>query len=164
MFLWWTLTKFYWIGMIPLFLICLLFVGILTSLLATRSYREGAYLYQDHFGPLSWHSEMPRRRHETWHPSPSQYTDTEPTCRCAIHFCVEPHWKAQLPKFKSWVWPGQRRTFLTCCARSGLYYYMLSRQCTVRSPEERLPYQPGIEPGSVACESSTKSARPRRLL
>ena len=144
--------------------VCLFVCLCLTSLLTTRSYQRRCLLVP---GPL-WTIElalwMPRRRHETWHPSPSQYTDTEPTCRCAIHFCVEPHWKLQLPKFKSWVWPGQRRTFLTCCTRSGLYYYMLSRQCTVRSPEERLPYQPGIEPGSVACESSTKSARPRRLL
>ena len=31
------------------------------------------------------HTEMPSRRHRTRHPTPSKYTDTGPTCRCAIH-------------------------------------------------------------------------------
>ena len=28
---------------------------------------------------------MPCRRYRTWHPTPSQYTDTGPTCRAGIH-------------------------------------------------------------------------------
>ena len=30
---------------------------------------------------------MSCRRHRTWHPTLSLYTDTERTCRCAIHWC-----------------------------------------------------------------------------
>ena len=30
-------------------------------------------------------------------PIQSQYTDTEPICRCAIHCCRTSHWNAQLP-------------------------------------------------------------------
>ena len=28
---------------------------------------------------------LPYRRHRTWHPTPSQYTETGPTYRCVIH-------------------------------------------------------------------------------
>ena len=31
------------------------------------------------------HTGMPCLRHRTGHPTPSQYTDTGPTCRCAVH-------------------------------------------------------------------------------
>ena len=41
----------------------------------------------------------PCHRHRTWHSTPSQYTDTGPTCHCAIHWCRMSHWNAQLPIF-----------------------------------------------------------------
>ena len=53
------------------------------------------------------HTEMPCRRHRTQHPTPSQYTDTGPTCRCAIHRCGTSHWNTQLPIFMSWVRPDR---------------------------------------------------------
>ena len=33
----------------------------------------------------------------TRHPTPSYYTDTGPTCRCAIQWCDTSHWNTQLP-------------------------------------------------------------------
>ena len=53
------------------------------------------------------HTEMPCRRHRTRHPTPSQYTDTGPTCRCAIHRCGTSHWNTQLPILMSWVRPDR---------------------------------------------------------
>ena len=50
---------------------------------------------------------MTSRRHRTWHPTPSQYTDTGPTCRCAIHWCGTSHWNTQLPILMYWVWPDR---------------------------------------------------------
>ena len=41
------------------------------------------------------HTRMSCHRHRTWHPTPSQYTDTGPTCRCAIHWCRTSHWYTQ---------------------------------------------------------------------
>ena len=55
--------------------------------------------------PMCCHTGIPRRRHRTRHPTPSQYTDTGPTCRCAIHWCGTSHWNTQLPVSKSWVRP-----------------------------------------------------------
>ena len=46
---------------------------------------------------------MPYRRHRTWHTILVQYTDTGPTCRCAIHWCGTSHWNTQLPVLMSWV-------------------------------------------------------------
>ena len=46
-------------------------------------------------------------RHMTWHPTPSQFTDTGPTCRCAIHWCGTSHWNTQLPILMSWVRPDR---------------------------------------------------------
>ena len=37
------------------------------------------------------HTRIPCHRYRTWHPTPSQYTDTGPTCRCAIHWCGTSH-------------------------------------------------------------------------
>ena len=45
----------------------------------------------------SQHTGMPCRRHRTWHPTPSQGTETGPTCRFAIHWCGTLHWNKQLP-------------------------------------------------------------------
>ena len=42
--------------------------------------------------PMCWHTGMPCRRHRTRHPTPSQYTDMGPTCRCPIHWCGTSHW------------------------------------------------------------------------
>ena len=57
--------------------------------------------------PMCCHTEMPCRRHRTRHPTPSQYTDTGPTCRCAIHWCGTSHWNTQLPILMSWVRPDR---------------------------------------------------------
>ena len=50
---------------------------------------------------------LPRCRHGTWHPTLSQYTDTGPTCRCAIHWCAMSHWNTQLPILIPWVRPDR---------------------------------------------------------
>ena len=47
--------------------------------------------------PMCYHTGMPCRRHRTWHPTLSQYTDIEPTCRCAIYWCGTSHWNTPLP-------------------------------------------------------------------
>ena len=57
--------------------------------------------------PMCCHTGMPCRRHMTWHPTPSQYTYTGPTCRFAIHWCGTSHWNTQLPILMSWVRPDQ---------------------------------------------------------
>ena len=46
--------------------------------------------------PMCCHTGMPCRRHRTRHPTPSQYTDTGPTCRCAIHWCETSHWNTAI--------------------------------------------------------------------
>ena len=53
------------------------------------------------------HTEMPCLRHRTRHPTLSQYTDTGPTCCCAIHWCGTSHWNTQLPILMSWVRPDR---------------------------------------------------------
>ena len=55
--------------------------------------------------PMCCHTEIPWPRHRTWHPNPSQYTDTGPTCRCAICWCWTSCWNAQLFILMSWVPP-----------------------------------------------------------
>ena len=50
---------------------------------------------------------MPQTQDTTPHPTPSQYTDTGPTCRCAIHWCGTSHWNTQLPILMSWVRPDR---------------------------------------------------------
>ena len=50
---------------------------------------------------------MPCRRHRTWNPIQSQYTDMGPTCRCAIHWCGTSHCNTQLPILMSWVRPDR---------------------------------------------------------
>ena len=49
------------------------------------------------------HTGLAYRRHRAWHPTPSQYTDTGSTCRCAIHWCGASHWNTQLPILMYWV-------------------------------------------------------------
>ena len=51
-----------------------------------------------------WYA-MPQTQDTT--PTSSQYTDTWPTCRCAIHWCGTLHWKTQLPVLISWVRPDR---------------------------------------------------------
>ena len=57
--------------------------------------------------PMCCHTGMPCCRHRTWHPTPSQYTATGPTCRSAIHWCGTSHWNRQLPILISWVRPDR---------------------------------------------------------
>ena len=45
------------------------------------------------------HTGKPCRRHRTWPPTPSQYTNTVLTCSCAFHWCGTSHWSTQLPNF-----------------------------------------------------------------
>ena len=55
--------------------------------------------------PMCCHTGMSCHRHRTQHSTLSQYTDTGPTCRCAIHWCGTSHWNTQLPILMSWVRP-----------------------------------------------------------
>ena len=41
--------------------------------------------------PMCCHTGMPCRRRRTWHSILLQYTDTGPTCHCAIHWCGTSH-------------------------------------------------------------------------
>ena len=105
------------------------------------------------------HTEMPCRRHRTWHPTPSQYTDTGPTCCCAIYWCGTSHWNTQLPILMSWVRPN-RETL----PRSSTHTHqrklnlMLSWWSSRKYRTNRV-----LNPGPVVCESITLSARPQRL-
>ena len=54
--------------------------------------------------PMCCHTGTPCRRYRTWHPTPSQYTDTGPICRCAIHWCGTSHWNTQPPIFSHTQW------------------------------------------------------------
>ena len=81
-----------------------------------------------------------KHRHRTWHPIPSQYTDTGPTCHCAMHWCGTSHWNTQLPILMCLVRPDHEilpRPF-THIANAELYDAVIvvvsqkfGRQCTV---------------------------------
>ena len=78
------------------------------------------------------HTDMPCRRHRTRHPTPSQYTDTGPTCHCAIHCC-----NTQLPILMSWVRPSPDRKILPWLStqtseRSTLWYWYGGSQSEAR--------------------------------
>ena len=112
------------------------------------------------------HTGMPRRRHRTWYPgfTPSQYTNTGPTCGCAIHWCGTSHWNTQLPILMSSIRPV--REILPCPSihtseRSTLCTGMLvvSRQLGRKYRTNRV-----LNPGPVMCEFITLSARPLLLL
>ena len=88
------------------------------------------------------HTGMPCHRQRTWHPTPSQYTTSGPTCHCTILWRVMLHWNTQLPILLSWVRPD-REIFpraSTHAANIQLYdadvvavSQKLSRKCTVPS-------------------------------
>ena len=89
---------------------CILFVSFvlgLTSLLTSEVISQRCLLVAVVLWPMCCHTEMPCRRHRTWHPTPSQYTDTGLTCCCAIHWCDTSQWNTQLPILISWVWPDR---------------------------------------------------------
>ena len=52
------------------------------------------------------HTGMPCLRHKTWQPTPSEYSETWPTCGCAIHWCGTQHWNITATHFnvldKTW--------------------------------------------------------------
>ena len=82
---------------------------------------------------------MPCRRHRTWHPTQSQYTDKGLTCRCAIHWCGTSHWNTQLPTLMSWVrpnweillWPNTQANAQFYDAGMVVVSQKLSRKCTL---------------------------------
>ena len=108
------------------------------------------------------HTEMPCSRHRTRHPTPSQYTDTGPTCRCTIHGCGTSHWNTQLPILMSWVRPDReilpRPSTHTSNAQVDAAIVVNSRKLSRKYRTNRV-----LNPGPVVCESSTLSARPQRL-
>ena len=98
------------------------------------------------------HTEMPCRRHRTRHPTPSQYTDTGPTCRCAIHRCGTSHWNTQLPILMSWVRPIQE--ILPHTPASAQLYdtdmVVVRRKLCIKFHTIQ-----GLNPGPVVCASIT---------
>ena len=68
---------------------------------------------------MCYHTGMPFRWHRTWHPTPSQYTDTRPTYHCDIYPLANAMWCpvancygtshciTQLPTLMSWVRPNR---------------------------------------------------------
>ena len=105
--------------------------------------------------PMWCHTGMSCHTHRTWHPTWSQYTDTGPTCRCAIHWirCGTSHWNTQLPILMSWVrpnreihpwvlpWPStntSERSTLWCCYGGK----------PVRGSVWSVPYPPDTDPGT----------------
>ena len=100
--------------------------------------------------PMCRNTGMPCRRHRTRHPTPSQFTDTGPTSRCAIHWFGTSHWNTQVPNLMSWVWPDSviLRRPSTHSAKAHIYDAVvmavsqkLGRKCTVPPP-------PSLEPGT----------------
>ena len=109
---------------------------------------------------LPHRNAMPQIR--TRHSTLSQYTDTGPTWRFAIHWFGTSHWYTQIPIFKSWVRPDREiypRLSTYTAANAQLYNagmvvisQKLGRKFTV----------PNL--GLLVCESITLSARPQLLL
>ena len=81
------------------------------------------------------HTEMPCRRHRTWHPTPSQYRHRA-TCRCAIHWCGTSHWNTQLPILMSWVRPNWEKSSPTFHTLQRMLNLMLLWWLTVGSSVE----------------------------
>ena len=109
-------------------------------------------------------TRMACRRYRTWHPMPSLYTYTGTTFRCAIHWCGTSHCNTQLPILMSCIRPDQGILTRpsTFAGNAQLYVAVvvpvsqkLGRKCT---------HPPSLNPGPVACESITLSARPHILL
>ena len=95
----------------------------------------------------------------TWHPTPSHYTDTGPTCRCAIHWCGTSHWNTQLPILMSWV--RSDREILPPPFHSQLDAVMVqvSRKLCRKYRTNQV-----LNPGPVVCEPITLPAGPQVLL
>ena len=72
-----------------------------------RSYRDGIAAYSSGTltNVLSQRNAMLQTQNMT--PTSPQYTDTGPTCRCAIHWCGTSHRNTQLPILMSWVRPDR---------------------------------------------------------
>ena len=83
--------------------VCLLVFNVAFKHLG--SYHDGAYLQQWYFDQCAATQEC--HTVDTGHPTPLQYTNTGPTCRCANHWCGMSHWKTQLPILLSWVRPDR---------------------------------------------------------
>ena len=109
--------------------------------------------------PMCCNIEMLCCRHRTWHPTPSQYTDTGPTCRCAIRWCGTSHWNTQLPILMSCLswksFPDLPHTTANA---------QLDAVMVVNSWKFSRKYYTNqvLNPGPVVCESITLSARPQR--
>ena len=82
-----------------------------------RSFRDGVVI----LWPMCCHTGIPCSRHRTWHPNPSQYTDTWSTCHTLIHsyqflclgsnptgksFCITRHWTIPCSHQRRAVWMG----------------------------------------------------------
>ena len=93
---------------------------------------------------------MSCRGQKTWHPIPSQYTDTGSTCRCAIHLCGTSHWNTQLSNFYVL---GQTRSENPSPTfhihQRTLNFMILSWWWSVRSSVESVLYPPSLKP--VTC-------------
>ena len=106
---------------------------------------------------------MPCRRHRTRHPTPSQYTDTGPTCRCAIQWCGTPHCNTQLPILMSGGGGLIGKSFpdipqTPANAQLDALMVVNSRKLSRKYHTNRV-----LNRGPVVCESITLSARPQRL-
>ena len=104
------------------------------------------------------HTGMPCSKHKAWHPTLSQYTDTGPTCHCAIHWCGTSHWKYPFwclgsdPTGKSF--PDLPHTPA---------YAQLYDGSQLEAPYKEYCALRVLNPRSVICKSIMLSARPQLL-
>ena len=101
--------------------------------------------------PMCCHTGMSCRRHRTRHPTPTRYTDTGPTCRCAILWCGTPHWNTQLLILMFWVRPDREilpwlsthtSESSTLCCHGG----------SQSEVQQKVQHQPGLEPGTCGVQ------------
>ena len=110
-----------------------------------------------------WHRNV---MHRTWHPTPSRYTDTRPTCHCVFHWCGTSQWNTQLTNVMFWVRPDReilpKPSTHTPVKRSTLWCCYGGCQSEAQYKVYRTHWV--LNPGSVVCEYISLSTRSLLLL
>ena len=112
--------------------------------------------------PMCCHTGMPCQSHRTWHPTPSQYTDTGPTCRCATHWCGTSHWNTKLPILMSCVRPN-REILPQPSTHTSEHSTLCYGGSQLEAPQKVYRTHRVFNMGPVVCKSTTLPARPQLL-
>ena len=110
------------------------------------------------------HIGMSCRRQRTQHPTPSQYTNTGPSCCCAINWSGMSYQNTQLPTLMSFVRPDQEIILRPSTHQRTLNsIYDAFMVVARRKLGRKYCTNWVLNPGHVVCESITLSARPQLL-